>query len=78
MRMRPLVKVQKLMFCGIFCLFQDAEDFQEAYDILIEYVKNKDNWPEMEEELRFRGVGIKLFTKILTLMMLVANFVNTK
>jgi len=37
-------------------IIQDTDDFLTSYDAIIEYVKDRDNWPEMEDELRSRGV----------------------
>jgi len=43
---------------GLFILLQDADDFLASYDAMIAYVNDRDNWPEMEDELRSRGVSM--------------------
>ncbi|XP_070532211.1 mitoguardin 2-like isoform X2 [Ptychodera flava] len=40
----------------IITISQDAEDFYEAYDCLIDFVRNKENWQVVEEELVNRRV----------------------
>jgi len=40
----------------VFVILQDADDFLTSYDAIIAYVNDRDNWPEMEDELRSRGV----------------------
>jgi hypothetical protein len=46
-----------LKLVGIHCTFQDPEDFQVGYDEMIMFVKNKENWKKIEEDLRGRGVS---------------------
>lgn len=36
---------------------QDPEEFRVAYDAMMDYVNNPENWEEMEEELKGRGVS---------------------
>lgn len=44
-------------------MLQESEDFLVAYDEMIEYVKNPENHPEMEQELKGRGVGMWVYMK---------------
>jgi len=47
-------------------VIQDTDDFLTSYDAIIEYVKDRDNWPEMEDELRSRGVRCDLTFRTFT------------
>ena len=38
-------------------MFQDAEEFYVAYEKLLNYVDQPENWPKIEAELAGRGVG---------------------
>lgn len=49
-----LAKLTGRMYVGY--AVQNADDFLTSYDAIIEYVNDRDNWPEMEDELRSRGV----------------------
>ena len=40
-----------------YIVFQDPEDFYTSYSSMLEFINNTDNWSNMEEELRGRGVG---------------------
>ena len=53
-------------------IMQDPEDFYVAYNEMITYVSNRDNWPEMEEELRGRGVSMAAF--VCDLLQIMKNF----
>ena len=39
---------------------KDPEDFQLAFDEMIEYVSKAENWDDIEDELRSRGVSVFL------------------
>lgn len=39
---------------------RDPEEFYQAYDEMMEYAQKSSNWPQMEEELK--GRGVKCFT----------------
>ena len=44
-------------FVSFYILLQDPEDFYTSYSSMLEFINNTDNWSNMEEELRGRGVG---------------------
>ena len=51
----------------MFISLQDADDFLTSYDAIIAYVNDRDNWPEMEDELRSRGVRSRVQSLIFLL-----------
>lgn len=43
-------------------VIQDPEEFYQAYDEMMDYVQKSSNWPQMEEELKGRGVSYLSFS----------------
>ena len=46
-----------LIWCPWLTILQDPEEFYVAYDKLLNYVDQPENWPKIEAELLARGVG---------------------
>ena len=57
-------RLQTERYKGLLCSGQDPEDFQMAYDMMMQYISNEENWTDMEIELKGRGVSTFIEMKL--------------